>query len=121
MTRSRASVRALCAAGPGDEYALRVAVGQCPPECIHYVTPRQHAILEAELLRCASSASLFQSCCQSLALTRATWHSARSGAATPDEVGALLYELLARARYENGRERAPRRTPRASTQYVDWF
>jgi hypothetical protein len=41
--------------------------------------------------------------------------------ATPDDVGPRLAELLARADYENGRERGPRRTPQSSTQYVDWF
>jgi hypothetical protein len=30
---------------------MRLAVGQCPTECIHYVTLRQCAALEALLLR----------------------------------------------------------------------
>jgi hypothetical protein len=47
--------------------------------------------------------------------------SAREGEATPDEIGATLYELLARADYENGRERKPKRTPQRSSQYVDWY
>lgn len=34
-----------------NEYAMRVAVGQCPTECIAWVTPRQQAVLDAELLR----------------------------------------------------------------------
>lgn len=37
----------------GKEYVMRVAVGQCPTECIHWVTPLQREILDAELLRCA--------------------------------------------------------------------
>ena len=79
------------------DYDMRVAVGQCPTECIHWVTPRQRAVLDAELL------------------------SAREGRASLDEVGERCAELLARARFENGRERGPKRTPKASTQYVDWY
>lgn len=36
----------------GKEYVLRVAVGQCPTECIHWVTPRQRDVLDAQMLRC---------------------------------------------------------------------
>ena len=50
-------------------------------ECIHYVTPRQLAVLDAELLR------------------------ARTGEAAADDVGMRLYSLLAVADYENPRER----------------
>ena len=78
-------------------YAMRVAVGQCPTECIHWVTPRQRAVLDAEL------------------------RSAREGRASLDEVGIRCAELLARASFENGRERGPKRTPKASTEYVDWY
>ncbi|KZV17766.1 pentatricopeptide repeat-containing protein [Dorcoceras hygrometricum] len=35
--------------GHGDDYRVRLAVGQCPRSCIHYVTPSQRIILE-ELL-----------------------------------------------------------------------
>ena len=79
------------------DYDMRVAVGQCPTECIHWVTPRQRAVLDAELL------------------------SAREGRTSLDALGERCAELLARARFENGRERGPKRTPKASTQYVDWF
>lgn len=47
--------------------------------------------------------------------------SARQGGAPLDDVGAALAEALARARYENGRERRATRTPTRSTRYVDWF
>jgi hypothetical protein len=40
---------------------MRLAVGQCPTECIHYVTPRQCAVLDALLLRHAPSAT--HACC----------------------------------------------------------
>jgi hypothetical protein len=105
----------------GAAYALRVAVGQCPTECIHFVTPRQRAVLEAQLLSCVLPA-----CCRrgdALPLTprRRGARSAREGTAAPDDVGVALFELLARAAYENGRERGPRRTPKATSEYVDWF
>ncbi len=41
------------AQGTAGEYELREAVGQCPTECIHHVTPHQLVVLEAQLLRCA--------------------------------------------------------------------
>jgi ferredoxin len=49
-------------AGGEGEYAMRLAVGQCPTECIHYVTPRQCAILDALLLRHAPSAWCIHVC-----------------------------------------------------------
>ena len=92
---------AVCANGESrdSEYVVRCAVGQCPNTCIHVVTPMQLARLEGELER------------------------ARSGEAAPDEVGPLLDVLLARADFENGRYTpdAARRTPRASSESVDFF
>jgi ferredoxin len=80
------------------EYQLRVAQGQCPADCIHWVTPMQLAALEELLGR------------------------AVSGAQSLDEVGITLLELLTRAEYENGRQRTPSRPPpRTSTQYVDIY
>uniref|UniRef100_A0A803N0L2 J domain-containing protein n=1 Tax=Chenopodium quinoa TaxID=63459 RepID=A0A803N0L2_CHEQI len=35
--------------GYGEDYRVQIAVGQCPRNCIHYVTPSQRIILE-ELL-----------------------------------------------------------------------
>ena len=71
------------------DYQLRVAVGQCPTECIHLVTPAQLAVLEGLLLQARTA----------------------DCAPTLDDIGAALAELLARARYENGRWR-PRSWPR---------
>ena len=92
---------ACCASGDSrdSEYAVRCAVGQCPNACIHVVTPLQLARLEGELER------------------------ARSGEALPDEVGPLLDVLLARSDFENGRYTpdAARRTPRASSEHVDFY
>jgi ferredoxin len=68
--------------GAATDYQLRVAVGQCPTECIQIVTSGQLAVLEGLLLQ------------------------ARSDGAPPlDDIGVHLGELLARARYENGRWR----------------
>ena len=75
--------------GAAMDYQLRVAVGQCPTECIHLVTPAQLAVLEGLLLQARTA----------------------DCAPTLDDIGAALAELLARARYENGRWR-PRSWPR---------
>ena len=82
-----------------DEYAVRCAVGQCPSNCIHLVTPLQLERLQAELER------------------------ARSGEASADEVGLELDVLLARSDFENGRYTPSdrRRTPVASGEYVDFY
>ncbi|KAH9314163.1 hypothetical protein KI387_022790, partial [Taxus chinensis] len=37
------------AQGQGEDYQVQLAVGQCPRNCIYYVTPAQRIILE-ELL-----------------------------------------------------------------------
>jgi hypothetical protein len=79
------------------EYQLRVVVGQCPTECISEVTPQQQAVLDGIMER------------------------ARNGEMPLDEAGFTLYELLARARYENGRWRGPKRRPKSTSQHVDWF
>lgn len=100
------------AQGVASDYELRVAVGQCPTECIHYVTPLQLLRLAPLLQRCA-----YIHRHRTLAHIRCR---ARDGS-SPDEVGTELAELLAQARYENGRERGPKRRPTSSTPYVDWF
>ena len=39
-----------------------------------------------------------------------------------DEAEYRIYELVAKANYENGRERNPKkRTPKKSTKWVDWY
>jgi hypothetical protein len=77
---------AYCTSGDSrdSEYAVTCAVGQCPNACIHVLTPLQLARLEGELER------------------------ARSGEASPDEVGPLLDVLLARAGFEEWRFEALR-------------
>ena len=69
-------------AGSGD-YALRCAVGQCPTNCIHYLTPAQLARVQAELER------------------------AKGGEL--DAAGAELDSLLSAADYQNGRYSGARR------------
>lgn len=46
------------------------------------------------------------------------------GANDPRDAAVEVYELLAKASFENGRAAAPpksRRTPRSSTEWVDWY
>lgn len=83
-------------------YQISLAVGQCPRECIHFVTPLQRDRLAAELARAAS------------------------GEASAEEADLALYQLLAKARFENGRwqdpaERRRGRAPKRTGNYVDWF
>ena len=47
------------AQGDASDYELRVAVGQCPTECIHYVTLLQLMRLTPLLQRCARSYTCF--------------------------------------------------------------
>ena len=103
----------------GKEYVLRVAVGQCPTECIHWVTPRQRDVLDEHMLRWALAALTPWPRFPLTAPLRL--RSAREGRASLDDVGAVCAELLARASFENGRERRPTRTPTSSTRYVDWY
>lgn len=89
-------------ARPHWEYPLYQAVAQCPRSCMHYVTPGQLKVLTEELA------------------------SAVEGRADVDAVAYTLYELLAKAAYENGRDRSSKRkrgTPDAerSTRWVDWY
>ncbi|KAK3267650.1 hypothetical protein CYMTET_23808 [Cymbomonas tetramitiformis] len=79
------------------EYTLWQTVGQCPERCIHYVTKAQLDILQLELQK------------------------AIDGMSPIDQVEYSLYELLAKAAYENGRERVPKRQPRKSSKWVDFY
>lgn len=87
--------RAVKQGRPGD-YAVQLAVGQCPRNCIFYVTPLQRERLERVMERALEG----------------TWYS--------NEV-ALLEDLLARAKYENGRFTPSKRKVNISTQWVDWY
>jgi ferredoxin len=81
-------------------HRLNLAVGQCPTMAIHWVTPRQRTVLEEEVA------------------------AAVNGRSTPDEAGARVFELLAKAKWENGRTAAPaanKRRAKASTRWVDWY
>lgn len=49
QSNSKIAVVICINAGHADDYQVQVAVGQCPQNCIHYVTPSQRIILE-ELL-----------------------------------------------------------------------
>lgn len=84
-----------------DRYALSLAVGQCPTQAIHWVTPRQRMALEELLLQ------------------------TRNGEQNPDSVAPLIYELVTKAGYENGRysgaKQSAKRTPKRSTEWVDWY
>ncbi|URE29454.1 DnaJ domain [Musa troglodytarum] len=81
--------------GHSDDYLVQLAVGQCPRNCIHYVTPSQREVLE-DLLQ--------------------------SALAAPYDIAeaALLDSLIAKARFENNRYQKPKRKPKVSTEYVDW-
>ncbi|KAG2395141.1 uncharacterized protein HKW66_Vig0074830 [Vigna angularis] len=83
--------------GHGDDYQVQCAVGQCPRNCIHYVTPSQRIFLE-ELLDSILEAPYDTS-------------------AEAD----LLYSLINKAKFENNRYQKPQRKPKASSQNVDWF
>ncbi|KAK3441489.1 hypothetical protein EUGRSUZ_B01873 [Eucalyptus grandis] len=81
----------------GDDYQVQVAVGQCPRNCIHYVTPSQRIILE-ELLDSVMD--------------------------VPYDTSAeadLLYSLIVKAKFENNRFRKPKKQPKSSTNHVDWY
>ncbi|GBG80688.1 hypothetical protein CBR_g31147 [Chara braunii] len=80
-----------------DDYNVQLAVGQCPELCIHIVTPRQKSVLESLL------------------------GSVINGVASPAEAGLELDGLLAKACFENGRERRSKRVVKRSEKYVDWF
>lgn len=82
--------------GHAEDCRVQLAVGQCPRNCIHYVTPSQRIILE-ELLNCILD--------------------------TPYDTSAeadLLYSLIIKAKFENNRYQKPKQ-PKASTKHVDWF
>ncbi|GMI65349.1 DNA J protein C82 [Hibiscus trionum] len=83
--------------GHGEDYQVQLAVGQCPRNCIHFVTPSQRIILE-ELLDSILN--------------------------VPFDISAeadLLYSLIVKARFENNRYQKPKKQPRTSTKNVDWF
>lgn len=80
---------------PGD-YSVHLAVGQCPRNCIYYVTPLQREILERVLERSFEGIDYYS------------------------EV-ALLEDLIARASYANGRYTPSKRKSKASTKWVDWY
>ncbi|XP_027352650.1 uncharacterized protein LOC113863313 [Abrus precatorius] len=83
--------------GHGEDYQVQCAVGQCPRNCIHYVTPSQRILLE-ELLDSIVDAPYDTS-------------------AEAD----LLYSLITKARFENNRYQKPKKQPKASSEHVDWF
>ncbi|KAK8712531.1 hypothetical protein V6N13_147768 [Hibiscus sabdariffa] len=83
--------------GHGEDYQVQLAVGQCPRNCIHFVTPSQRIILE-ELLDSILN--------------------------VPFDISAeadLLYSLIVKARFENNRYQKPKKQPKTSTKNVDWF
>ncbi|KAL8119742.1 chaperone protein dnaJ C76, chloroplastic [Apium graveolens] len=83
--------------GHVEDYQVQLAVGQCPRNCIHYVTPSQRIILE-ELL--GSILNMPFDC-----LAEAE----------------LLYSLIVKAKFENNRYRKPKRQGKVSAEHVDWF
>lgn len=84
------------AQGRPDDYGVQLAVGQCPQNCIYYVTPLQRETLERVFER------------------------ALEGTVHSDET-ALLESLLARAKFENGRYTPLKREAKTSTKWVDWY
>ncbi|KAF6135106.1 hypothetical protein GIB67_040417 [Kingdonia uniflora] len=83
--------------GYGNGYEVHIAVGQCPRNCIHYVTPCQRVILE-ELLDGILSAPY-------------------NGLVEAD----YMYSLIIKAEFENNRYQKPKKQPESPTQNVDWF
>ncbi|XP_017633323.1 uncharacterized protein LOC108475871 [Gossypium arboreum] len=82
--------------GHGEDYRVQLAVGQCPRNCIHFVTPSQRIILE-ELLDSILN--------------------------VPFDISAeadLLYSIV-KAKFENNRYQKPKKQPKTSTKNVDWF
>ncbi|KAL2491895.1 Chaperone DnaJ-domain superfamily protein [Abeliophyllum distichum] len=76
--------------GHGEDYQIQIAVGQCPRNCIHYVTPSQRIILE-ELLESIMN--------------------------MPYDTSAeadLLYSLIVKAKYENNRYQRPKKQPKCA-------
>ena len=86
-------------AAEAEAYTLNLAVGQCPTSAIHWVTPRQRALLD-EIVA-----------------------DAARGVADPRDASYVVYERLAKAAFENKRAAAParKRTPNRSTEWVDWY
>ncbi|XP_050223515.1 uncharacterized protein LOC126673419 [Mercurialis annua] len=83
--------------GHGEDYQVQLAVGQCPRNCIHYVTPSQRIILE-ELL---------------VSILDVPYDSSADA--------DFLYSLIVKARFENNRYQKPKKQPKTSTEHVDWF
>eukprot|EP00850_Spirogloea_muscicola_P020957 SM000232S07927 [mRNA] locus=s232:45317:47227:- [translate_table: standard] len=83
--------------GRDAEYDVHLAVGQCPQNCIHYVTTEQRLVLEDLLQRVTS------------------------GLEPPWQVGGIIDALLSQARFENGRDRSPKRKAKSSADFVDWY
>ncbi|KAH9575109.1 hypothetical protein CY35_01G095000 [Sphagnum magellanicum] len=84
--------------GTGQDYRVQLAVGQCPRNCIHWVTPLQRTVLE-DILEQALQGTMFST------------------------EALMLEALVARAKYENGRYQPPKqkRKPKGSNEWVDWF
>ncbi|KAG6542430.1 hypothetical protein Mapa_016120 [Marchantia paleacea] len=80
--------------GKGGEYHVQLAVGQCPRNCIHYLTPEQRILVE-ELLRSAIEGTVY----------------------SYDTV--TMEGLIAKANYENGRYQPPKRKAKSTEQWVD--
>ncbi|KAF9607599.1 hypothetical protein IFM89_037527 [Coptis chinensis] len=83
--------------GHDDDYQVQLAVGQCPRNCIHYVTPSQRIILD-ELLDSILSLPYNSS-------TEADY----------------MYSLITKAKFENNRYQKPRREPMVTIYNVDMF
>ncbi|OVA12567.1 DnaJ domain [Macleaya cordata] len=94
---STGTARATSQAGNGDDNRVQIAVGRCPRNCIHYVTPSQRIILE-ELLD-------------------SILNSPVNSTAEAD----ILYSLITKAKFENNRYQKPKKQPKNTTQNVDWF
>ncbi|EFJ38420.1 hypothetical protein SELMODRAFT_73652 [Selaginella moellendorffii] len=82
--------------GRSGDYSVQLAVGQCPRNCIHYVTEEQGKVLR-DLLH------------------RASIDPYNSNDFT------TIQGLIARAAYENGRYRGPKRKPKRSDKMVDYY
>jgi hypothetical protein len=47
--------------GQGEDYGVQLAVGQCPRNCIYWVTPMQREVLENLMERYVDKSKIFPS------------------------------------------------------------
>ncbi|PPD86097.1 hypothetical protein GOBAR_DD16967 [Gossypium barbadense] len=121
----------LCVGKHGEDYRVQLAVGQCPRNCIHFVTPSQRIILEELLdsnIVLKTSVGCPYSCVKRAPHAFSYDPSTGTARATsqilnvPFDISAeadLLYSLIVKAKFENNRYQKPKKQPKTSTKNVD--